>query len=89
MSGARSHKFQVAGHEGYITVGLYPDGQPGEIFLKMGQGRQHGLAVMDSLATMTSIGASSTACRCGRVHAAVRAGRVHRQPGDPDRQVHR
>ena len=30
-----THKFQVAGHEGYITVGLYPDGQPGEIFLKM------------------------------------------------------
>ena len=32
---AVTHKFDVAGHEGYITVGLYPDGQPGEIFLKM------------------------------------------------------
>ncbi|MFV2062425.1 MAG: LAGLIDADG family homing endonuclease, partial [Chloroflexota bacterium] len=32
---AITHKFQVSGHEGYITVGLYPDGQPGEIFLKM------------------------------------------------------
>ena len=30
---ALTHKFQVAGHEGYVTVGLYPDGQPGEIFL--------------------------------------------------------
>ena len=30
-----THKFDIAGHEGYITVGLYPDGQPGEIFLKM------------------------------------------------------
>ena len=32
---AVTHKFDIAGHEGYITVGLYPDGQPGEIFLKM------------------------------------------------------
>ena len=32
---AVTHKFEIAGHEGYITVGLYPDGQPGEIFLKM------------------------------------------------------
>lgn len=28
-----THKFEMAGHEGYITVGLYPDGSPGEIFL--------------------------------------------------------
>ena len=32
---AITHKFEINGHEGYITVGLYPDGQPGEIFLKM------------------------------------------------------
>src|SRR6202008_708325 len=30
-----THKFNVGGHEGYITVGLYPDGSPGEIFIKM------------------------------------------------------
>jgi ribonucleoside-diphosphate reductase alpha chain len=30
-----THKFDIAGHEGYITVGLYDDGQPGEIFLVM------------------------------------------------------
>lgn len=30
-----THKFSVARHEGYLTVGLYPDGRPGEIFLKM------------------------------------------------------
>src|SRR4051794_8511780 len=28
-----THKFEMGGHEGYITVGLYPDGSPGEIFL--------------------------------------------------------
>src|SRR6185503_8633306 len=30
-----THKFEIAGHEGYITVGLYEDGQPGELFLTM------------------------------------------------------
>ena len=32
---AITHKFDIAGHEGYITVGLFQDGQPGEIFLVM------------------------------------------------------
>jgi ribonucleoside-diphosphate reductase alpha chain len=52
---ALTHKFQVAGHEGYITVGLYPDGQPGEIFLKMAKEGSTVSGLMDSLATMTSI----------------------------------
>lgn len=30
-----THKFSVGGHEGYLTIGLYADGSPGEIFLKM------------------------------------------------------
>src|SRR5690606_25490441 len=30
-----THKFDIAGHEGYITAGMYEDGQPGEIFIKM------------------------------------------------------
>lgn len=30
-----THKFNVGGHEGYLTVGLHPDGRPGEIFIKM------------------------------------------------------
>lgn len=30
-----THKFAIAGHEGYLTVGLFDDGQPGEIFIKM------------------------------------------------------
>ena len=52
---ALTHKFQVAGHEGYITVGLYPDGQPGEIFLKMAKEGSTVSGLMDTLATMTSI----------------------------------
>ncbi len=30
-----THKFQIMGHEGYLTIGLFPDGRPGEIFIKM------------------------------------------------------
>lgn len=30
-----THKFTIGNHEGYLTVGLYPDGSPGEIFIKM------------------------------------------------------
>ncbi len=30
-----THKFQIMGHEGYLTVGLFEDGRPGEIFVKM------------------------------------------------------
>ncbi|GMV25161.1 MAG: hypothetical protein AMXMBFR58_11920 [Phycisphaerae bacterium] len=30
-----THKFSIAKHEGYLTIGLYPDGRPGEIFIKM------------------------------------------------------
>jgi ribonucleoside-diphosphate reductase alpha chain len=52
---AVTHKFQVAGHEGYITVGLYPDGQPGEIFLKMAKEGSTVSGLMDSFATMTSL----------------------------------
>jgi hypothetical protein len=30
-----THKFSIGRHEGYLTIGLYPDGKPGEIFIKM------------------------------------------------------
>src|SRR6185369_9347949 len=48
---AVTHKFDIAGHEGYITVGLYPDGQPGEIFLKMAKEGSTVSGLMDSFAT--------------------------------------
>ena len=32
-----THKFEIANHDGYIIVGLYNDGRPGEVFLKMGK----------------------------------------------------
>ncbi len=52
---ALTHKFEIAGHEGYITVGLYPDGQPGEIFLKMAKEGSTISGLMDTLATSVSL----------------------------------
>jgi hypothetical protein len=53
---AITHKFQVGAHEGYITVGLYDDGQPGEIFLKMSKEGSMMSGLMDAFATAVSIG---------------------------------
>jgi ribonucleoside-diphosphate reductase alpha chain len=50
-----THKFSIAGHEGYLTVGLYDNGQPGEIFLKMAKEGSTISGLMDTIATMTSI----------------------------------
>jgi ribonucleoside-diphosphate reductase alpha chain len=52
---AVTHKFDISGHEGYITVGLYPDGQPGEIFLKMAKEGSTVSGLMDSSATTFSV----------------------------------
>jgi ribonucleoside-diphosphate reductase alpha chain len=50
-----THKFNVAGHEGYLTVGLYDDGQPGELFITMSKEGSTIGGVMDSLGTATSV----------------------------------
>ncbi len=52
---AITHKFDVAGHEGYITVGMYEDGQPGEIFLVMAKEGSTISGLMDSFATAVSL----------------------------------
>jgi ribonucleoside-diphosphate reductase alpha chain len=51
---ARTHKFNVGGCEGYITVGLYEDGQPGEIFVLMAKAGSTLSGFMDSFATAIS-----------------------------------
>jgi ribonucleoside-diphosphate reductase alpha chain len=50
-----THKFSIGGHEGYITVGLYPSGQPGEIFIKMAKEGSTVSGMMDSFATSVSL----------------------------------
>jgi ribonucleoside-diphosphate reductase alpha chain len=52
---AITHKFSVAGHEGYITVGLYEDGMPGEIFLTMAKEGSTISGLMDAFATAISL----------------------------------
>jgi ribonucleoside-diphosphate reductase alpha chain len=51
-----THKFGIAGHEGYITVGLYPNGQPGEIFIRMAKEGSTIAGLMESFGTMISVG---------------------------------
>ncbi len=51
-----THKFSVGGHEGYITVGLYEDNRPGEVFIKMSKEGSTLSGVMDGLALTISIG---------------------------------
>ena len=52
---AITHKFDIAGHEGYLTVGLFDDGQPGELFITMAKEGSTIGGLMDSVATLTSI----------------------------------
>jgi len=49
------HKFEIAGHEGYIHVGFYEDGTPGEIFIKMAKEGSTISGLMDTIATLTSL----------------------------------
>jgi ribonucleoside-diphosphate reductase alpha chain len=50
-----THKFEIAGHEGYITVGLYEDGQPGELFIHMAKEGSTIGGLMDTVGTLTSV----------------------------------
>ncbi len=50
-----THKFNVAGHEGYITVGLYPDGRPGEMFITMAKEGSTIGGLMDCFGTAVSM----------------------------------
>jgi ribonucleoside-diphosphate reductase alpha chain len=50
-----THKFNIGGHEGYLTVGLYPSGAPGEIFIRMAKEGSTISGLMDSFATAVSL----------------------------------
>lgn len=51
-----THKFEIEEHQGYITVGLYEDGAPGEIFLRMGRESGALSAIIDAFAMSVSLG---------------------------------
>jgi ribonucleoside-diphosphate reductase alpha chain len=50
-----THKFAIGGHEGYLTVGMYDDGTPGEIFIKMAKEGSTLSGIMDAFALSVSI----------------------------------
>jgi ribonucleoside-diphosphate reductase alpha chain len=52
---AVTHKFDIAGHEGYLTVGLFEDNQPGELFITMAKEGSTIGGLMDSVGTLTSM----------------------------------
>ena len=52
---AVTHKFSIGGHEGYLTVGLYPNGKPGEIFIRMSKQGSTINGLMEMFATMFSV----------------------------------
>jgi ribonucleoside-diphosphate reductase alpha chain len=52
---ALTHKFDIAGHEGYLTVGLFEDGHPGELFITMAKEGSTIGGLMDAIGTLTSM----------------------------------
>jgi len=52
---AITHKFDIAGHEGYLTVGLFDDGHPGELFITMAKEGSTIGGLMDAIGTLTSM----------------------------------
>ena len=52
---AKTHKFDIAGHEGYLTVGLFDDGSPGELFITMAKEGSTIGGLMDTIGTLTSM----------------------------------
>ena len=85
-----THKFSIAGHEGYVTVGLYPNGQAGEIFIKMAK---EGSTVSGLDGRLRHLGLHRPAARCAaedplrevRPHP-LRALRLDRKSADRLRQ---
>lgn len=50
-----THKFNISGHEGYVTAGLYEDGTPGEVFIKMAKQGSTISGLVDTIAILTSL----------------------------------
>ena len=53
---AITHHFSIGGSEGYLTVGLYPNGQPGEIFIRMAKAGSTICGLMECFGAVTSVG---------------------------------
>ena len=89
---ALTHHFSIAGQEGYLTVGVYDDGLPGEIFITMAKQGSTISGLMDSFATAVSLalqyGVPLGSVRQVRAHS-LRAQRLVRQSQGRLCKVHR
>ena len=89
---ALTHHFSIAGQEGYLTVGVYEDGLPGEIFITMAKQGSTISGLMDSFATAVSLalqyGVPLGSVRQVRAHS-LRAQRLVRQSQGRLCKVHR
>ena len=88
---ALTHHFSIAGQEGYLTVGVYEDGLPGEIFITMAKQGSTISGLMDSFATVVSLALQYGVpfeVLCDKFSArALRAQRLVRKSQDRLRQV--
>ena len=87
-----THKFDIAGHEGYLTVGLFDDNkQPGELFITMAKEGSTIGGLMDTIGTLVSLALQYGVPIEAMVKKVrpfpLRAERLHPQPRHPDRQV--
>ncbi len=88
---ALTHKFEVGGHEGYITVGLYDDGTPGEIFLRMAKEGSTVSGLMELVrhgrVARTAVRRPAARARRQVLAHALRSAGLHAESRDPDCQV--
>ena len=88
-----THKFNVAGHEGYITVGLYSDGRPGELFITMAKEGSTIGGLMDCFGTAVSMslqyGVPLEVYVNKFSHTRFEPMGIHEESGHPHRQEHR
>jgi hypothetical protein len=89
---AVTHKFDIAGHEGYLTVGLFENSEPGELFITMAKEGSTIGGLMDAIGTLTSMALQYGVPLEGPAAQVrpptLRAQRFHQKPGDPQRRVH-
>ena len=90
---AITHKFRVGEQEGYMTVGLFDDGTPGEVFINVNKQGSTVSGLMDTVAMLTSYalqyGVPLTELAEQAEEHPLRTERPDQQPPDPDRHEHR
>ena len=77
-----THKFDIQGHEGYLTVGFFSDGRPGELFVTMAKEGSTIGGLMDTIGTLVSMGLAIRGAALG-VREQVRAPEVRARRASP------